>query len=253
VYNLKPPADVVIVIYTNEPAMFEAFTPYFENFEIIDTGFVNRFELLAQYGQTNNVIYCNTDCYLDAPFKNVFDNIESGFVFVYQPGELSAEETSQLQAVKTYLTATTVMINDETISYPPNIKYYDIQSLGLNHQSVHLINNITALTKKLLIKFTFDIAEKFAFAYYLYNKQVQFLKGRFKDFKDLPEFKELLQLFFSKNEEESIPNLVKLIHHLDVETIQKDKVRYARLPFYKKWMNQLLGKEWSIKKYGNKI
>ena len=82
---------------------------------------------------------------------------------------------------------------------------------------------------------------------------MQFLKGRFKDFKDLPEFKELLQLFFSKNEEESIPNLVKLIHHLDVETIQKDKVRYARLPFYKKWMNQLLGKEWSIKKYGNKI
>jgi hypothetical protein len=67
------------------------------------------------------------------------------------------------------------------------------------------------------------------------------------------EFTELLNIFFKINEEESIPNLIKLINHVDVENIKNQKNLYQQLPVYKKLLNALTGKRWSIKNYQNKF
>jgi hypothetical protein len=71
-------------------------------------------------------------------------------------------------------------------------------------------------------------------------------------YSELPEFSILLHAFFKQNEEESIPNLVKLIHHLDPNQIHQQKLEFEKLPLYKQWLNRILGKGWSIKDYTKK-
>jgi hypothetical protein len=67
------------------------------------------------------------------------------------------------------------------------------------------------------------------------------------------EFSRLLQYFFKRYQEESVPNQVKLIHHIDARTIEREKKQYDQLPFYLKWIKKLTGKNWNIANYKKKI
>ncbi|HVE61366.1 MAG TPA: hypothetical protein VNA26_06090 [Chitinophagaceae bacterium] len=75
----------------------------------------------------------------------------------------------------------------------------------------------------------------------------------FRHYRNLPEFKKLLQTFFTKTQEESVPNLIKAAHHFDAQQIQIDKEQYSTLPFYKKWFKNITGTGWSIKQYEKKF
>jgi hypothetical protein len=82
---------------------------------------------------------------------------------------------------------------------------------------------------------------------------VQTIQDVIASYNRFPEFKRLLQLFFKKNEEENIPNLVKLVHNIDPQTILQDKKQYDSQPFVKKLLSVLAGKAWSVRQYQNKF
>jgi hypothetical protein len=98
-----------------------------------------------------------------------------------------------------------------------------------------------------------ETAEEAALSYVLQQYGAHPASGWLTDYSGFPEFKKLLQLFFSKNEEESIPNLVKAVHHLDAEQIRKQKESYNEQPLFRRILNRFTGKGWSLKKYENKL
>lgn len=73
------------------------------------------------------------------------------------------------------------------------------------------------------------------------------------DYGTFNEFGQLLETFFAKNEEESIPNQVKAAHHLDAAAIQKQKETFQQQPLFKKWLQIISGKRWSIQQYASKL
>jgi hypothetical protein len=68
-------------------------------------------------------------------------------------------------------------------------------------------------------------------------------------YKNLREFKFLLKDFFSRYQEESVPNQVKLIHNIDAKKIEKQKEQFESLPFLAKWFRKIVGKGWNISNY----
>ncbi|HEU4471820.1 MAG TPA: hypothetical protein VFR58_12085 [Flavisolibacter sp.] len=66
---------------------------------------------------------------------------------------------------------------------------------------------------------------------------------------DFKEFGVLLRNFFNRYQEESIPNLVKLIHPIDAVRIRAQKAAFEQLPFYLRWARKAVGRGWSIGNY----
>ena len=83
-----------------------------------------------------------------------------------------------------------------------------------------------------------EASEVFACTYYASDSGVQTMDNKIISYHNFPKFKNLLRLFFKKNEEESIPNLVKLAHHIDAEAILQEKKYYDGQPFVKKYYPQ---------------
>ena len=69
-------------------------------------------------------------------------------------------------------------------------------------------------------------------------------------YRDFPEFNQLLREFFERYQEESIPNLIKLIAPIDPNRLKAQKAAFDRLPFYVRWARQLMGKGWMARKRG---
>jgi hypothetical protein len=70
---------------------------------------------------------------------------------------------------------------------------------------------------------------------------------------DLKEFRILLRNFFGRYQEESVPNQIKLIHHIDAKKIEEQKKQFEQLPLASRWLKKLMGKGWSIANYQRKI
>ena len=100
VYNLKPPADTAVVIYTDKPALFENFIPFFKAFYLEPvtpetvkgwqegTGYVHRAkpkmiqDFFTKY--KGNLIFFDTDTYITAPIEPLWQGIENGDIFLHQ-------------------------------------------------------------------------------------------------------------------------------------------------------------------------
>ncbi len=72
-------------------------------------------------------------------------------------------------------------------------------------------------------------------------------------FENLAEFRVLLRRFFSKFQEESVPNQVKLMHPIDARGIEQQKQRFQQLPFFTRWARKVLGTGWAIEQYTKKF
>lgn len=212
-YNLKPPQNTSVIVYTDRPAMFEAFTSFYEHFEMKEPVVNSRYETIdnALSEFQGNVLFCETDTYPVMPLETLFEDLENGKIYLFDEG-----------------------INEESSSY--NLV------IGLNSTDKKNLANIIKQTK------SSDSVQ-----HDLKPSQVKSAANYFRHYRNLPEFKKLLHSFFSKTEEESVPNLIKAAHNFDAEQIKKDKEQYFTLPFYKKWFKNLSGKAWSIKQYEKKF
>src|SRR5688572_1212391 len=70
VYNLKPPADHKVIVYTNKPAMLESFGSYCSGFELRDTEVSNddfdaKYEVIRRVSgeQSGNILYLASTAY----------------------------------------------------------------------------------------------------------------------------------------------------------------------------------------------
>jgi hypothetical protein len=268
VYNLKPPPHIAIYIYTGQPAMFESFIPFFQQFaikEISQTqikewqGEINfaprvKMEIISEVFKhvEGNLIFLESSTYIKAPLEKLFEKIEAGYFFLHSfIDDLNNASNNELSKLCKFLSGGSIKQNGSNLSVN-EIKIWSANAIGLNSQS-KIIDDVLELTDVVYKQFPKPIAESFAFSYCLQKAgEVNTCDNFISHYGNFEEFKQLLNRFFKKNEEESIPNLVKLVRHLDAATIQKEKAVYEALPFYKKWLQALTGKNW-IKQYQNKF
>jgi len=271
VYNLHPPAHTAVTIYTDEPARFELFSSYFPLFEMrsvsqpeIDKwrgehGFTHRvkIEILNDFFNKyqGNVLYCDTDTYAVQPLEPLFADIENGAAIMHQyEGIIDKEATPSLHKWDAFLRDKTFSYNGKQLTFFNHMKMWNAGVIGLNNSEKHIVEDVLALTDVIYKQFRKHIAEQFAFSYCLQqNGKVTSASDYIVHYWNLKEFRFLLNTFFQKNEEESIPNLIKLSSHLDTITIQEQKEHYQQLPAFKKLLLTLAGKNWNIRQYQHKI
>jgi len=212
-YNLKAPDTTSIIIYTDRPAMFEAFTSFFEHFEMKSPMVASKYEMLhnslSEY--QGNILFCDTDTYPVMPLEILFNDLVNGKIYLYED---DVKKESLLSNIV----------------------------IGLNSGNKNILQQIPT-----------DLRLQNKSRDNLILPEIKNAGAFFKHYKNLPEFKKLLDSFFAKTEEESVPNLIKAAHYFDAEQIQKDKEQYVTLPFYKKWFKNITGTGWSIKQYEKKF
>ncbi len=257
VYNLNPPPNIAINIYTNTPSAFESFIPFFERFELTDydESKPGKIDLIKDVLSTKpcNLVYMNTDSYVDGPVDNLFHELlKKDFVFLKRKSSLNKDSLQVFQRIKLHLHSNEIKVDDIKISYPANKNFLSTEAIGINHHSTTVFEKIFQLYLHLVTEVPSDAAEEFAFAYYAGNNSLT-VDNTIVSYKNFPAFKKLLQAFFARNEEESIPNLVKMVYHLNAETILQEKNRYDSQPFVKRILSALIGKAWSVRRYQNKF
>jgi hypothetical protein len=257
IYNLKPP-DIGIIINTNAPAAFESFMPFFKQFELKQTkeGQPVKLELIKTFLSSgeHNVLYLNADSYFIKPVGTIFESIRAGNLLFYK--QIISVDKGQVihsQKIREYLSGSTITIDGNKISFPQNKHFYSTEVIGINSSHIPLLKKMSALYFKLSAVLPSNPSEEFACTYYASNEAVQTVENTISSYRNFSEFKNLLRLFFKKNEEENIPNLVKLVNHIDAETILHEKNQYNSQPFVKKLISTLSGKAWSVRKYQNKF
>lgn len=252
VYNLKPPADTHVILITDKPVLFESYIPFFSQFilqersgaEIAASKVLD--ECLATY--PGNFLYCQPDSYPVRPLEPLFAAIQNGQLVLYEPTS-QPDSASLLKP----LHGKSLYANNQQILLPHALKLWNTCTIGVNSNDRELVKTISLLSEALLQNLPTAAADQVAFSYFASQKTALSARNYFAPYQGLKEFKTVLNLFFKKNEEESIPNLVKLIAHLNAADIEQEKARYERLPFYKKLANKLLGRGWSINQYTKKI
>ena len=268
-YNLKPPPHIAIYVYTDQPALFESFIPFFQQFAIKEIsktqikewrGEMNfaprvKMEIIAEVFKhvEGNLIFLDSYTYIKEPLEKLFEKIEDGSFLMHSfIGHLNNDSNAKLNTLYKFLSSGSIKQNGNDLS-PADAKVWSANVIGLNSQS-QMIDDVLELTDVIYKQFPKIIVEHFAFSYcFQKTGEVHTCDNFISHYGKLEEFKQLLNRFFKKNEEESIPNLVKLVRHLNAATIQKEKAAYEAMPFYKKWLQVLTGKNWNIKQYQKKI
>lgn len=255
IYNLKPPAQTTVVIYTNEPEAFEGFTNFFPHFQmpelLWDTSVqaLTKTRLLQQtFLQTGgNVLYCDAATYPLQPLESVFADIEKGAVYLHAPQRHNESELQSALGKNAALrdkTATAVAAPQSRITV------WDTAVVGINKHHNQQLQTLLQKEEAAPNKLATD------YAYTTVLSETGKLKSAAKfifDYSAFKEFNQLLETFFIKTEEESIPNQVKAVHHLDAAAIQQQKEVFQQQPLFKKWLQIISGKRWNIQQYAAKL
>ena len=271
VYNLTPPVDIGIVIYTDMPSWFDEFEYFFHSFEVKtitkeqiqswrgEVDFMHRVKVEAImdfFGDHDaTMLYCDADTYLTSRIDDLFQDIENGSYYLHEyEGVIDKELNPSFHKWQRFLTTTPVHYNGKTIEYTKVVKMWNAGVIGMSSRDKGILEDVLSITDSIYSKFKKHIAEQFAFSYCFQRAgEVKSAAGRIGHYWNLKEFRRLLKVFFKKNGEESIPNLVKMVHKLDAMTIQSEKNVYEELPMLARISKTLSGKSWKINNYLKRI
>ena len=271
VYNLNPPATTAIVVYTDQPQLFEAFIPFFNQFHIIPIGSRELKDWQGAKGaaprikpavmqhfvatHSGHMLFLDTDTYITEPLEPIWSRMETGAIFLHQSeGVLQAQANAAYKKWDAILQSHAIAYGQKTLAYTANLQLWNTGAVGLSSSQVSVVTDTLALTDALYLLLAEKQAASIAYSYCLGRAAaVKDLAETVVHYNQLKEFDVLLRLFFKKNEEESIPNLVKLSHALNPKLIGQEKQQYQELPFYKRWLLALTGKGWHIRQYQHKI
>ncbi|MEI6946143.1 hypothetical protein V9K67_03005 [Paraflavisolibacter sp. H34] len=259
VYNLHPPADTAVVIYTDHPDLFEAYIPFFPHFQLQELAGSEAFGPKPDFARylsatyQGNVLYCDTDTYFALPPKPVFEKIKTGSFCLHGRTEAAPDLAPYQHLLAGFVPGHNGANGKKHASPAGQPPLYRTHALGFRHTDKSILNNVSTLHEVLKGQVPGETSEQMAFGFFLQSHKVHTLQDAIHSYRDFPEFKKLLHIFFQKNAEESVPNLVKLAHHLDLQGMKKEKAKFDSLPLLKKWLSRLTGKGWSIRQYQNKI
>ena len=196
VYNLKPPADHSLMIYTHHEASLELYGSFFNRFSLRPDLPRAMDESLFQEivkAQKENVLFLSSNSYPIRSLEPMFGMIGQGKIF---EGHRSSRE-GKLAPVQLTLLGR----NDQ------------VEGSAFSHSKT-------------------ETAEEYIAHYYPY-----------------PEFDAWLRYFFKRYQEESVPNQVKLLQHIDARTIASDRNRFLKQPVYTRILQRLTGKAWNLSRY----
>ncbi|HVG40401.1 MAG TPA: hypothetical protein VM888_02225 [Chitinophagaceae bacterium] len=271
VYNLKPPTDTAVVIYTDKPALFENFIPFFTHFHLEEitsatvkdwqegTGYVHRAkpkmiqDFFTKY--KGDLIFFDTDTYITTPIEPLWNDMENGIIYMHQSeGIIDQTKNPEFKKWDNFLQKANLDYGNKKFEYVPHFQIWNSGVLGLKASLAPVIEDVLLLIDSIYKQFPKHIAEQVACSYCLQNHgTIKSAKEHVAHYWNLKEFRALLRSFFKKNEEESIPNLVKAVHKLDAKQMEREKEAYDDLPLWKRLMATLSGTNWNIKKYEKKI
>lgn len=269
VYNFNPPHNTGIFIYTDRPDAFSDFEPYFHQLECrsitpekitawrgqID--FVHRvkIETMADFLESfeGSFLYCDTDTYITAPLDEIFVEINKGNYFMHEFEGL-IDKTKSFRKWEKFLSTASLDFNGKKFQFRKGLQMFNAGVVGLHSSDREVLNDVLALTDAVYHQFPKHVAEQFAFSYCLQRR------GLIKEaapivahYWNLKEFRQLLSVFFSKNMEESITQLVKKISHIDALSMMREKMNFMSLPIWKRVLKNISGSGWSMKMYEKKI
>jgi hypothetical protein len=243
IYNLKPPTDTGILLYTEQPSEFDAYTSFFPSFLMRQAPLSPKALLLEQALKEHqgNILYSDTDVYPIKALTNIFQSIEKGKAFL-----LLKHWRKETTLVKTLLDEYEKKIRGRKSQTSKEVLLLPAV-IGVNNSHLPLLQKAATLIHTPATDTSFEQVESWALQETLEKGNTSWTS--FATHQTSAAFKELLPVFFQRNAEESIPNLVKLVHHLDARQIQQEEERYQQQTFYKKWLDKFTGKGWSIERY----
>jgi hypothetical protein len=249
VYNLKPPAETAVVVFTDQPAVFDVFASFFQRFEI-HTEFEtdplkNYLKMLRNY--SGNFLFLDSGGYPVKPLESVFYAISNGTTY-----SVPAEK-QQVQAWIKQFQEKPVPFKGSRAQFSENLRFWNADTMGLSNKHATNVEDAIQLSKVLSETGAQKEASSLALSYVLQDQTMASLADSLVTYSNLSELNELLEIFFNKNQEESVPNLVKLANHIDAVKIRLHKVQYQKQPFYKKWFDKIRGTGWSIRQYEKKF
>ena len=271
VYNLRPPANLGVIIYTDQPKAFEDFIPFFKDFQletlnadilnqwIAGTGYVHRAktkmiqEALSKH--PGNLIFFDTDTYITEPIEDLWSDIATGTVYMHmKEGVIDRQANNAFYKWDRFLEKATIHYGSNIFIYKKNFEIWNSGVLGLSAIHIPVLDDVLLLTDSIQRQFPKHIIEQVAVSYcFAQSYSIKAAKQKVAHYWNLKEFRQLLSTFFSKNIEESIPNLVKKGQHIDAMTIQQHKDSFNRLPVMQRWLKNLTGSGWQIRNYEKKL
>jgi hypothetical protein len=253
VYNLKPPKDQKVVIYTSQPALLENYAPYFDQFELTDVQptHTSRLGLIRNFFNQyqGNVLYLDTNTYCIAPLEPIFADIARGTTYVLKWNP--AAQNSKLQRDKVLRS---IQIEGQVFNFiPKELNKWNDSVIGLNSSMKNLLSEIVAQAQQQTVKLSMPVVEKWIFHHKMQDGNVRTAEQAIAQYDDLKEFRNLLRKFFTRHQEESVSNQLKLIHHIDASLIQQQKKAFNELPLIKKLLKRISGRHWKISQYEKHI
>jgi hypothetical protein len=213
VYNLKPPSDHQLVIFSSRPALLELYGSLFYNFQLNEIPseektVSDKINTLARFASANqgNILFMGGASYPVKDLSMLFSNIGRGTIY---GSDAASSAFHRNEKASNKLEVLTVL----GFRSAPN-------------------TNIAELMKSEVLKS---------------------VKGFIEEYPNLQEFRLLLKEFFHRNQEESIPNLVRRIHPVNASEIESQKKKYLQLPVYTRLFHKMTGKGWNISRYATKL
>ena len=209
--------------------------------------FLHRFD--------GNLLYCDTDTYVTEPLEDLFDDIEAGNFYMHEyEGVIDKTRFPSFHKWEKFLSSTPINYNGKQVRFAKTLQMFNAGVVGTTSSNKEVLNDVLALTDAIYQKFPKHIAEQFAFSYCLQKRgTVKPSDHIVSHYWNLKEFRRLLRVFFAKNLEESIPVLVKKVHHIDALTMMNHKTRFKQLPFLQRFFKKLSGSAWRIEEYEKKL
>ena len=213
VYNLKPPPDHHLVIFTSKPALLELYGSMFHHFQIHEisgdeTKVSEKIKTLDRFANEHNgnILFMGGATYPVKELSMLFSNIERGTIY-------GSEKDS--------------------------IRNNKSEKSGIKRESLSVLG--------------FRSGKKATIDQLMHSTDMKSIKGFIEEYPDLSEFRLLLKDFFLRNQEESIPNLVRIIHPVNASEIESHKKKYLQLPVYTRLLRKMTGRSWNIGRYASKL
>ncbi|MFL5739121.1 MAG: hypothetical protein ACJ75B_02805 [Flavisolibacter sp.] len=96
VYNIKPPQDDTLVVYTSRPEILEAYASFFNRFELKELQGTGKTESLRNFfaEHKGNMLYLDSNTYPVSDLSSVFSSIARGKIFASGRTQVSDQASS---------------------------------------------------------------------------------------------------------------------------------------------------------------